>query len=63
MKAKISHPFFSYASQFTMESMIYSTCYWAKEIAFDTQNANWGFSGKVKYIVNLNNKPFSKNAI
>ena len=60
MKAKILHPFFTYASQFTMESMIYSTCYWAKKIAFNTKNANFGFSGEVKYTVNLNNKPFSQ---
>ena len=43
-----------------MESMIYSTCYWAKEIAFNTKNANFGFSGEVKYTVDLNNKPFSQ---
>ena len=60
MKVRLPHPFFTYASQFTMESMIYSTCYWAKEIAFNTQNANFGFSGEVKYTVNLNNKPFSQ---
>ena len=59
MKAKLPQPFFTYASQFTMESMIYSTCYWAKEIAFNSQNANFGFSGKVNYTVNWNNKPFS----
>ena len=60
MKVRLPHPFFTYASQFTMESMIYSTCYWAKEIAFNTQNANFGFSGEVKYTINLNNKPFSQ---
>ena len=60
MKARIPHPFFTYASQFTMESMIYAICYWAKEIAFNTKSSNYGFSGEEKYTVTLNKKPFTR---
>ena len=49
MKAKIPHDFFVFASKFTMESMIYATCYWAKEKAFDPNNSTFGFASEEKY--------------
>lgn len=51
MKAKIPHPFFTYASQFTMESMVSAICYWGKTIAFNPENDNFGFSAKKEYTI------------
>ena len=59
MKEKTTHPFFTYASQFTLGSMIYSICYWAKEISFNSQSDTFGFSGEANYTINFDNKPLT----
>lgn len=59
MKEKTTHPFFTYASRFTLGSMIYSICYWAKEISFDSQSDTFGFSGEANYTINFDNKPLT----
>lgn len=55
MKVRIPHPFFRYASQFTMESMILAISNWARELVFDTQSEIPGFSVRKTYTITTNN--------